>query len=95
MRRRQNVLPATRVVLMALSILALSNQACAEDVDKLSLDDLLNTRITTASKFSQRVSESPASATVISSDEIRSHGWRNLGEALVSVRGFEISAATD
>ena len=65
------------------------------EVGDLSLDDLLNTKITTASKFSQRMSEAPSSVTVIRGDEIRSHGWRNLGEALVSVPGFEISNATD
>ncbi len=95
MSSRQNVLPSTLVVLIAPFALSMAIQASAAEVDDLSLDDLLNTRISTASKFSQRVSESPSSATVISSDEIRSHGWRNLGEALVSARGFEISAATD
>jgi len=67
----------------------------AADLDELSFEDLLNTTITTASKFSQRVSAAPSSVTVIRGEEIRSHGWRNLSEALVSVRGFEISRATD
>ncbi|CAK0766053.1 iron complex outermembrane recepter protein [Gammaproteobacteria bacterium] len=67
----------------------------AVEIDDLSLEDLVNTKITTASKFSQRVSEAPSSATVIHGEEIRAHGWRNLGEVLVSVPGFEISTATD
>lgn len=81
--------------LILLGSLTLAAQARAMEVNELSLDDLLNTRISTASKFSQRISESPSSASVIPGEEIRSHGWRNLAEALVSVRGFEVSTATD
>ena len=69
--------------------------AVAAEVDELSLDDLLNTRITTAAKFSQRLSESPSSAVVIGGDEIRTHGWRNLADALVSVPGFDLSRGAD
>jgi iron complex outermembrane receptor protein len=82
-------------VLLALNGLMLAGTACATEIDDLSLDDLLNTKITTASKFSQRISESPSSAVVIRGEEIRSHGWRNLSEALISVRGFEVSRGTD
>ena len=81
--------------MIGLLMLFLASPAGAAEVIDLSLEDLLNTKITTASKFSQRVSEAPSSVTVIRGDEIRSHGWRNLGEALVSVNGFEISNATD
>ncbi len=86
---------ASLAVWVGMSVLLVAHPADAADVDDLSLDDLLNTRITTASKFSQRISESPSTATVIRGEEIRSHGWRNLSEALASVRGFEISTATD
>ena len=78
-----------------LSLLTLITSTNASEIDDLSFEDLINTKITTASKFSQRVSEAPSSATVIHGEEIRSHGWRNLGEALVSVPGFEVSTATD
>lgn len=78
-----------------LALLVLSLPTVAGAVDELSLDELLDTTITTAAKFSQRVSESPASTVVIRGEEIRSHGWRTLDEALVSVRGFESSTGTD
>ncbi len=81
--------------LLILLVMILPVPVQAADVENLSLEDLINTKITTASKFSQRISEAPSRATVISGDEIRSHGWRTLSEALVSVNGFEISAATD
>ena len=57
----------------------------------VSLDSLLNTRISTASKYSQTTAEAPASATILTSDEIKQFGYRNLLEALESVPGFYVS----
>jgi iron complex outermembrane receptor protein len=55
---------------------------------ELSLDSLLNTRISTASKYSQTTAEAPASVTILTSDEIKQFGYRDLLEALESVPGF-------
>lgn len=86
---------APKILQCFLLLLVLSTQATAADIDELSLDDLQNMKISTVSKFSQPISESPSSATVIRGEEIRSHGWLNLSDALSSVPGFEISTATD
>lgn len=56
-----------------------------------SLDSLLSTRISAPSKYAQRVAESPASVTIVTSDEITRYGYRNLQEVLESVRGFYVS----
>jgi len=56
-----------------------------------SLDQLLNTEVTTvtsASKYQQDISDAPASVTIITSDDILKAGYRNLAEVLNSVRGF-------
>lgn len=56
-----------------------------------SLDQLMNmevTTVTSASKYQQDISDAPASVTIITSDEIQKGGYRNLVEALNSVRGF-------
>ena len=58
---------------------------------ELSLDSLLNTRISAASKYEQRAAEAPASVTIITADDIRQFGYRNLEEALEGVRGFYVS----
>ncbi|WP_224247551.1 TonB-dependent receptor domain-containing protein [Hyalangium gracile] len=44
-----------------------------------------------ASKGLTSVDEAPASTTVLTQEELRSFGWRNLAEALAGVRGFFLS----
>jgi heme/copper-type cytochrome/quinol oxidase subunit 1 len=51
MDNHQKLPPATLAVLIVPFMLLLTIPAGAAEVDELSLDDLLNTRITTASKF--------------------------------------------
>lgn len=59
------------------------------ELGSLSLEELLKlTVVSSASKFPQEIREAPASITVLRADEIRRFGYRTLGEALRSVRGF-------
>ena len=44
-----------------------------------------------ASKGLTSVDEAPASTTVLTQEELRAFGWRNLAEALAGVRGFFLS----
>lgn len=67
----------------------------AQDLAELSLEQLLDIPIVSASRFAQKVSEAPAAVTVITRDEIRQYGWRTLAEALRGVRGFYIHGDRD
>ena len=58
---------------------------------QVSLDSLLNTRISAASKYSQTSAEAPASITILTADDIQRYGWRNLQEVFESVNGFYVS----
>lgn len=56
------------------------------------LEALLDEPVQTAATYTQRVSEAPASVTIISSEEIDRAGYRTLGEALATVRGIYLSS---
>lgn len=56
-----------------------------------SLEELMSIKIgsvTSASRHEQPVTEAPSSVTVVTAQDIATFGWRTLGEALRSVRGF-------
>ena len=59
-----------------------------QDIKDFSLNALLNIKISTAAKYAQKVSEAPASVTIITSEDIERYGYRTLDEILMSVRGF-------
>lgn len=64
------------------------------DLTELSVEQLLNIEVATvygASKYEQKVTEAPASVSIISSDEIRKQGYRTLADILRGVRGFYIT----
>jgi outer membrane receptor protein involved in Fe transport len=61
------------------------------DLTRIGLEALLDMTIQTASKQSQRMSEAPATVTVITRDEIREHGFRTLGDVMRTVPGLHVS----
>ena len=78
---------------IALSATAASEprQAQADDLLQMSLEQLLDVEVVSASKYGQSMSEAPASMTVVTADDIRTFGYRTLADALSSVRGFYIT----
>lgn len=60
----------------------------AADLTELSLEQLLDVPVVSASRFSQKTSETAATVSVVTHDEIRQYGWRTLTEVLRSLRGF-------
>jgi outer membrane receptor for ferrienterochelin and colicin len=79
----------SRLAILFLCFIAFPH-AHAEQVDltDLSLEQLLNVEVSSASKYSQRSVDAPSAVQVITREEIRLHGWRNLTEALVNLPGL-------
>ena len=61
------------------------------DLDLAELMQLKVETVTIASKFAQRVTDAPASISVITAEEIRRYGYRSLADILRSVRGLYVS----
>lgn len=78
---------------MAAFAVSLAMPVLAEEVDKfmeMSLDQLVNVEVVSASRFKQKSSEAPSAVEVITAEEIRSYGWRTVGDAVNAMRGLYV-----
>ena len=58
---------------------------------EMSMSDLMNQKVITASKYAQNTTEAASSIGTITSDEIKNFGYKTLGEVLNSQRGMYLS----
>lgn len=61
------------------------------DLTAMSLEELMEIEVTTASKFPQKRADAPAVVTVITAQEIQRYGYRTLADILRSVPGLYVS----
>jgi iron complex outermembrane receptor protein len=64
-----------------------------EELSTMPLENLMDvTMVTSASRFAQRVSDAPSAVSVLTSQDVREHGWRTLGDALATLPGLYVSS---
>jgi len=64
------------------------------DLTSLTIEELMGIEVDTvsaASRYEQPVTEAPASVSIVTADEIRKFGYRNLADILQGVRGFSVT----
>ncbi len=85
-------------ILPAIAALAFVAAAAAPaeytDFSELDLEDLLNQTIVTAAKHTQKLSDAPVAAVVITAEEIAASGARSIPELLRTVPGLDVLQAT-
>jgi len=101
---RYRVLPSSRGLLLLLAATVLTGVAprnlraqereSAPTVLDLGLEALMKVKIDSvsgASGYKQKVTEAPASITIVTADDIRRYGYRTLADILRNVRGFYVT----
>ncbi|ATG90849.1 TonB-dependent receptor plug domain-containing protein [Methylomonas koyamae] len=71
---------------------ALAGEASQDDFTNLSIEELLNLEIISASRLGPKTSQAPTSVSILTAKDIRTFGWRTLAEALNSLRGLFTSS---
>ena len=65
-----------------------AQQSPVADLTGMSIEDLSQVRLSTASRHLEDPRKAPTAVTVITSEEIRRYGWRTLADLLRSITGF-------
>jgi outer membrane receptor protein involved in Fe transport len=88
----------TLTILLGLSsfgLLAQVDTLSMEYLQDLSLEELLNIRIVSASKVSQKISEAPSVVSVINRKQIHQYGWVSINDVMYRLPGFSPSQDYD
>ena len=75
------------VLLSPISLMA----AAPSDLTSLSLEDLMEIPVFGAPKYEQRITDAPASVTIVTADDIQKYGYRTLSDLLHSVPEYYVS----
>ena len=87
---------AGAVVLASLPLAATAAEepaspASISQLKDLTLEQLLDTKVTGASKYEQPMSAAPAIVSILSSEDLKHYGHRTLADALRGLRDFNIT----
>lgn len=72
-----------------------SQSPIENDYFDMSLEDLINVEVVTASKKAQKIEEVPVPMYVITHEDLKIYGYTHIGEALKMVPGIEIIQGSD
>ncbi|TAE31161.1 MAG: TonB-dependent receptor [Candidatus Kapaibacterium sp.] len=88
------LLASTSLVAQAQSN-AKKDSVVSDNLERLSLEDLMNVEIISATKIAQRPIEAPSIVSLITPQQIREYGWISLNDVLYAQPGFSPSQDFD
>ena len=69
-------------------VLVTSISLTSQDIQDLTLEDLLDVEINTAAKYDQKIDDVPAPVHIVTAEQIAQHGYQTLEDVLNTVPGF-------
>lgn len=78
----------TKTLLFGLLFMLSLPVFATQNLEQLSLEQLMNIAVVGASKYEQKQQQVAAAVSVITRKDIRTYGWRTLNEALASLPGI-------
>ena len=67
------------------------NAQNTDDLYEMSLEELLNIEVVTASQQAQKIGDAPATVNVITNEQIEKFGWRDLKDVFRATPGIDVS----
>jgi iron complex outermembrane receptor protein len=86
--------PVVRILFVTLFVTRMASAQSTQlvpDVTAISLEDLMNLKVTSVSKRAQKLADAPAAIFVITQEDIRRSGARSIPEALRMAPGIEVA----
>ncbi|SDB11408.1 iron complex outermembrane recepter protein [Pseudomonas sp. NFACC23-1] len=87
---RRHVLLSTCRCFCVLGFWLLSRVVVAQDLTSVPFEQLLETEVVDAARFSQQLTDTPSAVSVITAQDIRRFGYRTLAEIMNNMRGLNI-----
>ncbi len=88
--RKKRISVLISILLLFLFSGVAHSETKTEDFLEMSLYELMNVKVTTASRLSQKISDAPAAMSVVTAEDIRQSGAVTLSEALSMVPGVHL-----
>jgi iron complex outermembrane recepter protein len=88
---RRFVRPVARILCAVMIVAQVASAQSITDVTAISLEDLMNLKVTSVSKRAQKLADAPAAIFVITQEDIRRTGSRSVPEALRMAPGIEVA----
>ena len=79
---------AVTLILFSIPVISIAQDDRKTDISTLTLEELLQLKITTAARTEEKISDIPASVMVITRADIEKYGYKNLDEVLENVPGL-------